>query len=345
MPVYNSEKFLDKSLSSVLVQSFKEFELICIDDGSTDNSLLILQQYAQNDSRIKIISQPNQGQGTARNKGINTAKGQYITFMDSDDVIAPDMYERLMSSILDYKSDVALCNIVKFLENTNTSKKLKMVKKCLIVNNTPIWRDIDVADGLLSDEQIKQMVLTVPHYAWNKIYRTAFLKEKSITFDGGKLYEDVVFGLRTLLEAAAVSYINDFSYYYLIRGNSSVRSVSAKHLCLYGIFERIKQYLDQHTTENELNNNFIFFVYTNILWHYKLVPLFWRPKFVFSARRYLPAEIYIVLCRNTIFSLPRRLMNFIFNIKTTPDGTKRKIRFLGIKISYTIKRNKNDFAN
>ena len=91
IPVYNVEKFLRESLDSIVAQTFKDFEVICVNDGSTDNSLEILKEYANNDSRIKVISQENQGQGVARNNAIDIAQGKYLLFVDPDDFIESNM--------------------------------------------------------------------------------------------------------------------------------------------------------------------------------------------------------------------------------------------------------------
>lgn len=99
IPVYNVDAYLSACLESVLAQTFQDFEVICINDGSTDNSLDILNQYAQKDNRIYVVSQKNQGVSVARNNGIITAKGDYITFLDSDDIIAPTFLESLVTAL------------------------------------------------------------------------------------------------------------------------------------------------------------------------------------------------------------------------------------------------------
>lgn len=98
IPVYNVEKYLSKCLNSLICQSFQDIEFICINDGSTDNSLNLLEQYALKDSRIKVITQPNKGPACARNKGLSIATGEYISFVDSDDFIENDAFERLIQS-------------------------------------------------------------------------------------------------------------------------------------------------------------------------------------------------------------------------------------------------------
>ena len=110
IPVYNVEKYLEQCLDSVIAQSFEDIEVICVNDGSTDSSLEILKRYADNDSRIKIISQKNKGAGAARNVGIENAAGEYVYFMDSDDYLNADAFERL-NDFLDDKPDFVMFKI------------------------------------------------------------------------------------------------------------------------------------------------------------------------------------------------------------------------------------------
>ena len=115
VPVYNTECFLPKCVESILQQTFRDFELILVDDGSTDNSLAICDKYATQDERIKVIRKKNGGLISAKKAGLQFAKGDYVGFVDSDDWVAPFMYERLMSSVLEQKADIAIAdNIADF---------------------------------------------------------------------------------------------------------------------------------------------------------------------------------------------------------------------------------------
>lgn len=124
IPIYNTEKFLVKTLDSVINQTYKNLEIICVNDGSTDNSLNILTSYAKNDFRIKIINKPNSGLSDARNTGIDAASGEYIAFVDSDDYIDKDFYEKLMESIQKSGADVAMTS-TKCFKNGNFKEVLK----------------------------------------------------------------------------------------------------------------------------------------------------------------------------------------------------------------------------
>ena len=113
VPVYNCEKYIGKCIESILNQTFKDLELILIDDGSADESGKICDEYKIQDKRVKVIHEKNSGVSIARNVGINVAKGKYIGFVDSDDYLAPDMYESLYENLMKSHADVAICGIMK----------------------------------------------------------------------------------------------------------------------------------------------------------------------------------------------------------------------------------------
>ncbi len=117
VPVYNSEKFISKCIESILSQTLAEIELILINDGSTDASPVICEKYMNADSRIKYISQKNQGVSAARNAGLRVASGEFIGFTDSDDYVAPEMYEILYSNAMKYSVDVSACQRIRIDES------------------------------------------------------------------------------------------------------------------------------------------------------------------------------------------------------------------------------------
>lgn len=111
LPVYNSEKYISKTLESLINQTLKEIEIICVNDGSKDNTRKILQEFERKDNRVKVINKDNQGVWKARIDGINNAKGEYITFMDSDDYVKENFLESLYKNITGNSSDIAICRI------------------------------------------------------------------------------------------------------------------------------------------------------------------------------------------------------------------------------------------
>ena len=111
IPVYNKEQYIDGCLTSILNQTFTDFELILVDDGSTDGSAAVCRRFADADHRISLITKPNGGVSSARNTGLSKADGKYIGFIDSDDAIEPDMYELLIRNAEQYQADVSICRL------------------------------------------------------------------------------------------------------------------------------------------------------------------------------------------------------------------------------------------
>ena len=127
VPVYNVEKYLKRCLESLVNQTLKDIEIICVNDGSTDGSLAILNEYVRNDDRIVVINQENSGQSVARNRGIDVAKGEYIGFVDSDDWVCEDYFERLHNSAIQNNAEIAVGGIIR-LHKFNGRKFLNFDK-------------------------------------------------------------------------------------------------------------------------------------------------------------------------------------------------------------------------
>ena len=148
MPCYNAEKYLGETLDSIIKQTFKDIEIICIDDGSTDRTPKILKQYAQKDKRIKIITQKNSGVVTARNNGIAAARAEYIYPFDSDDIITPDCLEKLYTAMIDGKGDIIPCRVMRFSDHgmgelvlPKPTKSNMVIHNCLV--NAALFRKKD----------------------------------------------------------------------------------------------------------------------------------------------------------------------------------------------------------
>ncbi len=203
VPVYNVEKYLPKCMDSIINQTLKDIEIICINDGTKDNSLEILNQYAKKDKRIKVISQPNSGLGSTRNNGIPLAKGKYISFIDSDDWIDYDFYEKLYEASND--DDIVMTtNIIDYYEN----KPIKYKKNENIIKNN-------------SSMKIKKQLILKTGVCWNKIYRRDFLIKNDIKFyPKNNLIEDNYFTTKAYILASSIKEINNTNYYYRRRDNS-----------------------------------------------------------------------------------------------------------------------------
>ena len=210
IPIFNTAKFLDKCLSSLVKQTLKDIEIICVNDGSTDNSLEILQKYAKYDARIIVLTQENKRQGGARNYGIRVARGEYIGFVDSDDWVDEDFYEKLYKSAKSTDSDIAMANMLKHKKSYN---------KCVIHNKkSKVVTNIQDKIKVCSDYTERFF------YCMNKIYKKELLSD--IRFPEKVIYEDVLFSIQTLYFSDKLVLVPEVCYHYLSHGTSTVKSKS-----------------------------------------------------------------------------------------------------------------------
>lgn len=213
IPIYNVEQYLPKTLENVLDQSFEEFELILVDDGSTDNSGKICDEFAYNDSRIKVIHQENAGVSAARNTGIKVALGKYIGFVDSDDLIENNMYNIMVNIAEKECADIVQCshNRLSAVQNIKASGKVRIIDGVTFVRELFDYRGGDYTN---------QVAL------WSKIYRRELFS--GIHFPDGRTYEDEQETYKLCLKAKKLVLIPDELYHYVMRENSIITGVSAK---------------------------------------------------------------------------------------------------------------------
>ena len=248
IPVYNSVKYLKESLDSVLKQTLKEIEIICVDDGSNDGSGILLKEYATRDDRIVLFSQTNRGVSTARNVGIQAAKGEYIYFLDSDDYIEPDTLETACREM-----DIKNLGIVYF--DTYAFSEGDISEKIVEEKNKAYHRKNDYS-SIYTGAQLLYEFLKNQDYVcsiWKQMIRRDLLQENNLCFYDGIIYEDELYTIQTMLLARRVSYIHRRLHHRRLRPNSIVTS----HLSfqnVYGYFICVKEaypFLLQHGCEAE----------------------------------------------------------------------------------------------
>ena len=209
VPVYMVEKYLDRCIESITNQTYKNLEIILVDDGSPDNCPEICDKWAEKDSRIKVIHKENGGLSDARNAGVAVATGDYIGFVDSDDYIEPDMYEKLLDVIHQTNAEIASCKFRHVYENNYAPIPDNNTNQITVTDTEP------ALDCLIIDYLIRQVV-------WNKIYKATIVKE--IPFDIGKYHEDEFWSYKVIGKAAIIAYIDYTGYNYLQRQGSIMGS-------------------------------------------------------------------------------------------------------------------------
>lgn len=211
LPVYNVESYLRQCLDSIIMQTLEDIEIICVNDGSTDNSLEILQEYKNKDSRIKIINQENRGQGVARNIALENITGDYIGFVDPDDYISPNMYKTLYETAIKHNCDIVEESFYIKNEIRNYLKKRK--------------NKLNLPKNKIFNYKVKKNYVFSPNLAiWNKLYKTSFIKENDIKFFETKKGEDIIFTIKSRVLASKIVYIDNADYYYRIKKDNVPKS-------------------------------------------------------------------------------------------------------------------------
>ena len=221
VPVYNTGKYLYECLDSIINQSLKDIEIICVDDGSTDNSLEILEEYAKKDSRVKVYSNENKGLSIARNLGMEHANGKYIGFVDSDDYVDEFMFEKMYISCEQNDLDLAICKISLFDDETGE------------VNNDLNYYNLEVFDGfekeVFNSDDTTKFTLDIVVNVYNKLYRKSLLEDNSISFPPHLIFEDEIFFIKTYLNAKRISLVNEFLYHYRVNREGSITYLNKKN--------------------------------------------------------------------------------------------------------------------
>lgn len=209
IPVYNVEKYLHRCLDSVIAQTYQNLEIICVDDGSIDESGRICDQYAVRDARIKVIHQENQGLSAARNRGLDAAEGEYIAFVDSDDYILEDMYKKMLDKLLNYNVDLCVCQWQYEFSDGRQVVKKKNIDPTIYGRKA----SLEFARFLYRGNYENGVVVA----AWNKLYRRALLDK--IRFEG-RIHEDDAFNGRIMAKNISVYVMEEQFYVYAQNGDS-----------------------------------------------------------------------------------------------------------------------------
>lgn len=210
VPVYKVEKYIDKCIKSILNQTFRDFELILVNDGSPDKCGEICNNYLKIDNRIKVINKENGGLSSARNAGLNIARGEYIGFIDSDDYINKNMYEILYNEAIKNEADITICEFQNVYENSDEVRDKLSAFKVFNYNN------IEALEQLYKEKSVQFVV------SWNKLYKKGIFLD--VKYDEGKIHEDEFIIHKLLYKSKKTIFIPVKLYYYLQRENSIMQS-------------------------------------------------------------------------------------------------------------------------
>ncbi len=233
LTVYNTENYLAQCLDSLLIQTLRNIEIICIDDASQDSSVAIIRKYQETDNRIKLIElAQNKGANFARNKALGKACGKYVIILDADDFYEPDFLEELYEQAQATKSDITFCGYDLFDDSTKSIRKIT-------------W---DIERKILPKEKTftmsPKLFDLLPSFVWNQLYRRQFIKENNLRFANISCYTDVYFNKTALLKAKRIAYVDKKLVYYRVNNSHSIShnlSYSGAIKTIYALAEFLKK--------------------------------------------------------------------------------------------------------
>lgn len=267
IPIYNVEKYLKECLDSVIAQTLDDIEIICVNDGSTDSSGQILEEYRFKDKRIKVINKENSGYGASMNMGLNAATGEYIGIVESDDFVKPTMFENLYNIAKSNDADIVKSDYSYYTTKNKQSRKAGKISKF-------------VANKVLEIKDYPQLLKMQPSI-WSAIYKSELLKEIRFLETPGASYQDTSFSFKALCLAKRIV-LTDKSYLYYRQDNenSSVNSKSKVDL-ICKEYDEITAFLNNNPEiKNQINTHKLMKQYKAYMWNLKRIDEKYRDSFV-----------------------------------------------------------------
>ncbi len=308
IPVFNSEDLLNHCLDSVKGQSLEDIEIICIDDGSTDNSFNILKEYESADSRFKIYQQENAGAGAARNNGIGKASGEFILFVDSDDYIEKETSEKLYEQASRLDCDLVLFDSMRHFPNGRDLNLIHFKKN----------KDINYQIRVFDYEYFRNRIFDGEYgVIWNKMYKSSFIKSNNISFPNHKIYNDVEFHVKTTLLAKKISYVEGIFYHYNRLGHSSLQTSfvkSEKALVFFDVLYGLVDFLVEIDLFDEFRQEFVNFTIFELRNKLKSIDVESKQEFFEKTKEFY---YFLELSSDEVNNIPfEYFMHFIFVVNS-----------------------------
>ena len=262
MPIFNSENFIEECLNSLLKQTFKNFEIICINDGSTDNTLKILYEFEKKDERIYIINQNNLGAGVARNVGMKISKGEYLIFLDSDDIFNETMLEELYAKIKGNNLEIVICNSKNFY--TFNNKKIFYNKKYSFSEKQNM-----LFNKMFSSLNIKKDFFnTFIWWPWDKIFKKKFIENLGIHFQNLKSTNDLFFICSAVISSNKILFLDKIFINHRVNIKTSIENSREKSWDnFYYALKELKKFIKSKGLYKRFKQDFINYVASFSIWH------------------------------------------------------------------------------
>ncbi len=314
VPVYNVQDYLRQCLDSIINQSYRNLEIIIVNDGSTDSSYEICKEYALKDDRIVLLSQENKGLSAARNVGIKRASGKYIAFVDSDDWLTLDCYETVMKKMLVDDVDIVSYGIFKFYGD----KVDVNLKECMLPVKGPIN----------SFNYLSELFSLWP-LVWAKVYKKSFIDCNNIFFAEGLLYEDTPFVIACYIRAAKVSFVDKALHYYRLNRDGQISKSGKRTLDFFGIMEVIKKDLIKEECFSEVYPLLSSWIIGNMYWLFGLTDPFYQKSFYIKMRKFfLDSKKFFDL--SSLGDYEKKILKLVLENSFCMYKLKRKFGFIKI---------------
>lgn len=259
LPVYNGERFLRQTLDSIFNQTYQDFELICVDDGSTDQTSQILQDYAKKfPHKVHVITERNAGPGVARNNGIKVAKGKYLAMLDADDLYESGFLDLMHARITDHQSDIVVCRSNKYITDEN-----RYVATDWTINQELLPRQQPFAGA-----EIKQNVFEAfIGWSWDKLYRTEFVRKNQLHFQDLRSSEDALFVFMSIVRAKRISTVNQILVHHRSAAGSVSHTRESNWESCYKALLAMRDQLKDWELFSRFKRDFINYALNFTLWH------------------------------------------------------------------------------
>ena len=258
IPVYNIEQHLRQCLDSVAAQTLKDIEVICVDDGSTDGSANILEEYAKKDARFQIIRQKNAGPGAARNRGMEQAAGKYLIFLDSDDWFEPDFLQCMVEDAEQTGANVTICRADEF--DTNTGK---------VYDGTWMLKTQFLPGKVFAPEDVAQHVFQFTYgWPWDKLYRRTYIEEQAFRYPDLAVSQDLVFVFPSVFCAKRIGVLDSVLIHHRINRQASVSHARAHHPDdSYQAAVMVRKRLEERCLWTQYSQSYLNWAMDFLVWH------------------------------------------------------------------------------
>lgn len=250
IPVYNTGKYLRSCLDSVVNQTWKDMEILCTDDGSTDGSHAVLREYAAKDSRIRVFTQEHSNAGAARNMGLAHAAGEYLAFLDSDDYYEPVMLEHMLACAQERAADVAVCRLKICDEDTGKLEEADWSVKKELLPQRSVFAFRDIAQDCF---------LSILGFNWDKLFKRSLVTENRLSFQPQGVYNDSLFTYSALVCAKAITVLDEAPVVHRYRSaRDSISDRRAAYTdCAYTFLQGLKAFLVRTGNDARYERDFV----------------------------------------------------------------------------------------